>query len=216
MTNIFQYSNNYHNINHVIHFTNVMNLKSILANGLITRHELNNNSIEFHHNDNYRFDGFTNSVSCSIERPNYKMLYKLRMNNRDSEWVIIILNKSVLWEKNCAFFETNAASAKMREKPINQRQNQITFDSLFGELNWSHPRADLNIPDSYPTDPQAEILIFDTIESGYISHVILEDGRRINESIEKRYPSIRFQNHKPFFSPRRDYEHWKSNNNFVF
>lgn len=199
-------------VKYVLHFTNIENLSNILKNGLIPREELENTDTNFEYNDNYRYDGYENSISCSIEQPNYKMFYKLRMNNKDSKWAVIILKKSILWKKDCSFFETNAASRKMRYKDAERREGNKAFKSLFGELDWSNPRDELNIPSSYPTDPQAEILVFDKIESKYITHIVLEDGLNVGNATKNKFPNITFQNHKPFFSPRKDYEFWTANN----
>lgn len=195
-------------ISYVLHFTNVKNISSILKYGLIPRQELESTGLDFEFNDDYRYDGYKNSISCSIEQPNYKMFYKLRKNNKDSQWAVVVLKKSILWKKDCAFFETNAANRNMKSKTAEKRISQKDFKSLFGELNWSHPRDDLNIPRSYPTDPQAEVLVFDKIEPKYITHIILQNGLMANDSSKKKFSNIIFENYKPFFSPREDYELW--------
>ena len=53
-------------IEYLVHFTRTSNLTSILANGLIPRSILQDNRIQFVHNDDYRFDERENRTCLSI------------------------------------------------------------------------------------------------------------------------------------------------------
>lgn len=76
-------------IDFVWHFTRLTNLPSILANGLINRVQLTFSGIQWEFNDHHRIDGHQDSICCSIAHPNYKMFYRLRQENPETEWVVI-------------------------------------------------------------------------------------------------------------------------------
>jgi hypothetical protein len=99
------------NITHLCHFTRLENLESILKNGICSKKELINNKAQFVFNDESRLDGYPNAISTSISFPNYTCFYGMRKrSNAESDWVVILLKPSVLWEKECVFFISNAAS----------------------------------------------------------------------------------------------------------
>lgn len=95
----------------LVHFTHIANLSSILQYGLLGRAQLE--SISWveppKYNDIYRLDGQREAICLSISFPNYKMFYKYGFNNR-SDWVVLLLKPSILWELDCKFYQENAAS----------------------------------------------------------------------------------------------------------
>jgi len=195
-------------IEFVIHFTRIENLKSILENGIIPREELENNNTSATFNDQYRIDGCKNATCCSICHPNYKMFYTLRQEDTDQEWVVIGIKKDIIWEKDCAFCVENAASANVTSIPIWQRKGKEAFQKLFEELINPPTRKELKIPESCPTNPQAEILVFDYIEPEDIVGVAFQNQDRADE-YAKLYKGFNFIYHRGFFKPRVDYEFWR-------
>ena len=175
-------------IEQVIHWTKIENLESIRRFGLLTREELERRGIEFKSSDALRLDG-RGSINCSISFPNYRMFYAKRGGEQD--WIVICLKPDVLWEKRCEFCKTNSASAEIfkasRDKLMGIDALKILFDEEYGDIK----RADLQIPDNYTTDPQAEVRVLEQIEAAYISGVYTrgEDGR--------------------FFAPRSDWKLWQ-------
>ena len=97
-------------IKFIWHFTRYENLDSILTNGLLSRKELLQSNTPFIYNDEHRLDRCENSVSCSIEFPNYKMFYPCRQNNSSQKWILIGVQSTILWDLDCAFCMENAAS----------------------------------------------------------------------------------------------------------
>ena len=53
-------------IEHFIHFTNVLNLPSILSQGLLPRSTLDYNLCDYIHNDDLRLDGLGNLYPCQL------------------------------------------------------------------------------------------------------------------------------------------------------
>ncbi len=195
-------------IEFVIHFTRIENLKSILEKGIKPRKKLEKKKIKSIFNDEYRIDGFKNATCCSICHPNYKMFYSLRQSDIEQEWAVIGIKKDIIWEKDCAFCIENAASSNVTSIPIEQRKGKKAFKKLFDELGTSPTRKELKIPDSCPTNPQAEILVFEDIKPKDIVGVAFNSSARAEE-YKKLYEDFTFVYHRAFFGPRLDYEFWR-------
>ena len=84
---IIQYAKSRH-IEDCVHFTNVLNLKSIINYGLLPKSTLKEESMNFQENDVYRYDGFENATSLSITFPNYKMFYSIRTQDTSKNWAV--------------------------------------------------------------------------------------------------------------------------------
>lgn len=199
------------NINHLIHFTHISNLDSILRKGLIPRNSLSIDAPEAHINDEWRFDNHSDGNCLSISFPNYKMLYKYSYKNRQ-DWAIILINKAVLWEYDCAFFKTNAACKEQSSIPIGRLKEEPAFELMFEDTNESI-RGRLGIPENYPTNPQAEVIAFGTIAPSAISSINFSDQRScenwVHESKNSQADLIAKTN-KNLFTPRHDWEHWQA------
>lgn len=192
-----------------VHFTNVTNLPSILQLGLLPKDTLEEEWIEYNENDSTRLDGHTNSVSISFTSPNYKMFYKYRMQNRSKRWVVLILDAPTILSLDCAYCFTNAASKKITSIPLSQLKTFQAFDEMFQEIHPEYSRRHMRIESYEPTDPQAEILVFDEIPPTAIKYVIFQD-----DSSMKQYKPILEQLRIPYtcdsgpFGPRHDYSFW--------
>lgn len=203
-------------IRSLYHFTPSQNLESILKFGLMPREELDRGGFSYEKTDQNRMDGALGALSLSISFPNYLMFYKKRDDFKKREegkeqvWVVIEIEPKVLWEKDCEFFQTNAASRQFADRKKESRR----LEGLSGLFIEKHPkgvsRESLIIPSSHPTDPQAEVLVYGKIEPSIFKCLHVEKKRELNE-IKKR---VENQNIKleisPFlFRPRNDYPYWK-------
>lgn len=195
-------------IDRLYHFTQVENLPSILEFGLLPRSVLEDSGIHSEYNDKYRYDDCPDAVCMSLEHPNYKMFYSLRRNNPSQNWVVMLLNISILLDYRCAYCSTNAGDSSMYCIPIKERMGKEAFIKLFNEDPFQPTRAQMGIPSYYPTNPQAEVLVFDRIPSSYIEAVYFEKvdifrkyGTMIPSGIESRVDS-------KVFSYRSDWSFW--------
>ena len=79
--------------------------------------------------------------------------------------------------KNTDITKTNAANSQFRSYECKHRSSVRDFEEMFCEdieYNGTYiRRKDLNIPDKYTTDPQAEILISGIIEPKFIRRDLL-------------------------------------------
>ncbi len=194
-------------IDYIWHFTKIENLDSILQNGLIPRATLEANNANMEFNDLYRLDGHTDASCLSIGHPNYKMFYRLRMEDREQEWAVVAVKRKALWRKDCAFCYENAASNEVTSIPLLNRKGVPAFERLFIPTEGKPDRATLGLPDNCPTNPQAEVLVFGVIEPNYISGAILPNKERENE-YKAKYPNYEFLYHRAFYSARLDYQYW--------
>ena len=193
----------------LVHFTHINNLQSILDRGIIPREEVEkivdygiilfdnpqsdykrkNNEIVLP--DDLRLDG-KNTSCLSIMFPNNKVLWHKRQSYGDKNVVFILLKSDVLWDYNCAFYPINAADRRVRHDPIEKYQSVEAFEYLFSdEVN--NIKRETNLKPFLPTDVQAEILVFDTINIDYIHKCVLHNNlndKAVELSI--RYPDIVF------------------------
>jgi hypothetical protein len=208
-------------ISHLFHFTRLSNLVNIFKFGICPRVRLKKLKVEVPFNDPTRLDGCENASSFSISFPNYKLFYKFR-TNYEEPWVLLILPSYILWTKHCAFCETNAASLDSYTI-CNDRMNSDALSAMFshsyhGKEGRIIRRDQLNIPDHYTTDPQAEVMIFDTVPVKEIKYVCfekqdildgwLEQSKILLNRKDQTIKHIDFRVCEEYFRPRSDYSHW--------
>ncbi|UTY57006.1 DarT ssDNA thymidine ADP-ribosyltransferase family protein [Massilia sp. erpn] len=195
-------------IKFLFHFTQIENLPSILANGLLTRKQCAARRIVPLVNDAYRLD-HEDALCLSIGFPNYKMFYQVRQSNPGKQWAVVVLRPSLLWEKRVAFCRQNAAKAAVANVAIGERMGLPAFKTLFDDFE-DKVRAEMGLPVDYPTHPQAEVLVFDDIEPARIVGVAFDDSALKNQYAAK-YPDFDFRYIPRLFKYRQDYAHWKAN-----
>ncbi|MGB9897825.1 DarT ssDNA thymidine ADP-ribosyltransferase family protein [Thermanaerothrix sp.] len=213
-------------IEELVHFSQIENLHSIITRGLLTRDELRKRGIEYKYNDNLRLDNRLNTVSLSISFPNYKMFYKYR-NQKKVDWVVVSLKPDILWELDCAFLPTNAASSEVKKTPIEQYKKPEALEYLFNDY-YGDKRRYLELPYNYTTNPQAEILVFGDIAPSYIRKVYFENDEVLNNWLRQYGNSFQidfdtddecfeikiednwfeFKVSNKYFKPREDYSLW--------
>jgi hypothetical protein len=139
------------------------------------------------------------------------MFYPLRCESPGVQWAVVAVRANVLWEKDSAFCRENAASAAVTAIPLPQRRGLGALQAMFEDFP-GRPRDILGIPSQYPTNPQAEVLVFDHIEPEYIVGAAFNDA-----ALKRQYAAMvlprpyEFLHFPGLFSARRDFEHWKPN-----
>ncbi len=182
------------NIDYLFHFTQEKNISSILKFGLLPRSMSAFIGIGINYNDSLRLDNREDYNSLSISFPNSRMFYKYRKlgENKGINWAIIVFNPEILYLKTCLFCQTNAANTNIRNTSDIQLKNFSAFEALFkDELK----RKELNLPSSYPTDEQAEVLVNGIIEPKYI-HSIAFNKKDLVYKYKSLFPEfdIRYDN----------------------
>ena len=189
----------------LVHFTHIQNVDSILKHGIMPRRETKwleatlEGERTFIFPDQSRAD--EKNASClSIMFPNNAMLYRKREQYSDEDWVFLLLKPDILWECNCAFYPTNAASTGLRHKPVENLKTVDAFEAMFaGEVQKQTIDETKTITRSselkpyLPTDVQAEVLVFNTISPNYITACLFHwNLGNIALSLASEYPHITF------------------------
>lgn len=190
---------------HLCHFTRVENLESILKYGLVPRSFLDDEQAIV--NDAFRYDRCEDAVCTTIEFPNYKMFYQLRCDNPNTQWAVLRLDAQILTDFDCAFCQVNAGSAASFTIPLSERKGADALAKLYAPVV-DGVRRSLLIPPSYPTSPQAEVLVFGTIFPDYIEAVYFEDGETLRFFNKMGY-SVHMSVNSALFYGRADYKQWQ-------
>ena len=200
----------------LVHFTRVENLSSILQNGLLSREALETRGQQFLFNDPNRNDGHKDAICLSISFPNYQMFCRIKDDKKkaneasDSQWVVLLLDGRVLWELKCAFCQRNAAHQTVRKIPLEDRKKPGALKGMFEDF-YNIKHQDLQIPNNYPTHPQAEILVFNQIPVRYINAVHFS-GSTVLAQWRSDNPipySQKFAADPKYFQPRTDWKEWR-------
>jgi hypothetical protein len=93
--------------------------------------------------------------------------------------------------------------------PVAARKGLPAFEKLFAPVTGKPSRGDLKLADSVPTNPQAEVLVFDVVEPEYIVGIACDSADLVT-SLKAQYTGANLLHVPGFFSPRQDYSHWKS------
>jgi hypothetical protein len=203
-------------IKDLIHFTRVENLSSILTHGLVPLSKHEDFSINAVVNDTFRYDNLLSATSLSIEFPNYKLFYYYRDTiYKGFEWVVIKVNVDLLNSKaiKAYFCQTNAANTSNRM----MGDDAESFENMFAEIittkcGKSINRNDLQIPEKFTTDPQAEVLIEGIIGPEHFSSISFSNKYILDKCISDCY----FVKHEidllvepTLFRGRNDFEFWR-------
>ena len=171
-------------IPYLVHFTRAANLPSIMEHGLVPRDQAIAYGYDPRINDKRRLDGRIGATSLSIGFPNECMFYKYRMQNPFEHWVVLIIDPSILWRKRCIFARRNAAHHTIRDLPAQTLAAATELAGMFDEIDGIASRREQRLRNYDPTDVQAEVMVFDTIEPEHIGHAVF------NHTIAfKRYQS---------------------------
>lgn len=199
------------------HFTRLENLPGILQRGLLSRAALEERNLDFCATDSDRRDGCEDAICLSVSFPNYRMFYGKRKEFlsrhliRDFQWVVLLLDARLLWELECIFCQQNASSDSERNLLRQEKRQPEALERMFYDFADIH-RLDLNLPRNFPTNPQAEVLVFDPISATYIRQVHVWDPRTrdklLNNIGSLTATDICFGGY--YFGSRSDYEVWQS------
>lgn len=159
-------------IPYLLHFTRAVNLPSIMEHGLYPIGRIDDIGASPEINDQIRLDGRLDGTSISIAHPNCQMLYKYRMDDESVDWAVLVLKRSVLWQKECAFCRHNAADTRISRRPLEALTTEAAFRGMFDEIDGWTSREEQKLKVYDPTDVQAEVMVFDTIEPEYIRGIV--------------------------------------------
>ena len=161
---------------YLVHFTRVENLPSIMQHGLCSITTLTEADVGFTANDRLRLEGRPDAVCLSVSYPNEKMFAHYRWKAPEQAWVVLVIDRSVLWTLNVAFCNHNAADHRIRQQPLDDLKTVSAFDNLFNPVQGLPSREESKLLAFDPTDVQAEVLAFDTVSPDLIKGVVFSDA----------------------------------------
>ena len=152
-------------VKHLVHFTPAINVTSILQYGIRPRAYLEQHQIDFKFTDEMRLDDKLDAISLSISVANVKMLNYKRRESKEASFImpedafcVLLVNPCILNEVDgYDLYPINAASANAKS---------CTIEELFASENRTA------IPEEWPTDIQAEILIKGVINPKHIESIV--------------------------------------------
>jgi hypothetical protein len=173
-------------IERLCHFTPSRKLPHILADerGIRSVAELEADGADtLNQNDPLRLEGDA-IINCSIEYPNTWLLDK--MQDREKvfpDWVVLLLDPSLLWRDDALFTPRNAASG------VPQVPGIVGFNALFAELvvgagGRSFRRTTAMLVNC-PTDGQAEVLIPRNIDRSLIRGIAVASEAQAETEIAR-------------------------------
>lgn len=193
-------------IDRLYHFTPFENVSDIVSSGgLYSREALSTLEEKPIKPDSARLDGWNNWISVSVSFPNDKLFYVFRTRPdlaRLAGWAVLQLNASVLWENECRYLPSNAARSDRRVFDDNHWSSARAFEHLF--LN---PQMRQDIPDRFPTDPQAEVMVYEHIPTSYIQAILVPEAQAISRL--GSHDSIPVTVEPEVFDGRCDWEYWR-------
>ncbi len=157
-------------IPHLVHFTRCENLASIVRSGIMSVSTTEARDLGAMRNDQGRYDGQLDGISLSVAFPNYRMFYKYRQATPGSDWAVLLISTRVLWQLDCAFYCHNAADSRMISQSREQMKSAQSLTEMFG----SGEGREAHLRPCDPTDAQAEIMVYETIDPKYIEAVAFE------------------------------------------
>lgn len=176
----------------LVHFTHLSNLRSILRLGIVPRAELERRGdLPCRFNDSTRADRSRDHSCLTITRANYRMLFrymKQEMGGED-EWCILFIKPEVLWELPCLFCTTNAARSGALAAARVLGHSAAGLSAMFADPVATPcglaSRIDLfgRSPSAFHTsDPQAEVLVAETIPPRYLTGAAVSTQRAFDEA----------------------------------
>lgn len=174
------------NLSYFVHFTDEDNLNSILANGILSRKEIEKRGIASKTNDEMRLDGALDYISISIKHPNDIVLKNFINKGSIKKPIYICLDPfkvlSFYGLIDIIFCDKNAAASACEKG-----NSWLDFENIFApskeyQTTTNFFNYNRQGKEKYePTDPQAEILVQNYIPENAIAFILDSNGECIFE-----------------------------------
>lgn len=189
-------------ISDLVHFTVISNLANVLKNGLLSRNILDNENFVYSYSDSIRLDNKLDYICNSITFPNYKMFFAKRQEDVNKKWVVLSIDSDILVDKfDTEFYRMNAASNDISKCRFNPCSNYALDDMFYPE------DREPNLPSNYTTNPQAEVMIKDSISSSYIKSIHTNYYDDYVHYLANN-SNLDYDSNSDLFKPRIDYRRW--------
>jgi hypothetical protein len=175
------------NVTSMFHFTSIKNLESIAANGFLGRETLSVKNLNFTPSDEIRYEPILDGVCFSLSRPNYYMAARKILSGH--EMVLLELQglSDLLTSLNFVASPGNFGSPLLKRKIESWPEDFIGGQGLMNMFANSEIRKKYLVPDFEPTDPQAEIIMLESVPWRYVSKVYFPNSTSysVNDQLTK-------------------------------
>lgn len=189
-------------IKHLVHFTPLNNIESILEKGLYSRQFVDDNIEGAYYTDGVRADGMKEGACLSISFPNDMMFsMKRRQARKNIEWGVVIVDASVMLDLDCAFFPTNAALKDFRNYSIESFKTSQALDDVFCNKLITSKREITRascLLDKDPTCVQSEVMVFEHIPVKYIKGCVFNSDA-LRDKYLALYPDFVFKSCQGYY-----------------
>lgn len=118
--------------------------------------------------------------------------------------MVLLIKPDILWELDCKFIFTNAASCEIKLFADEKWSSAQAFEEMFNSSEYR-----MNIPEFYTTDPQAEVMVKHKIPREYIQGIAVQsrvDITWLNHLMQIMQTQVEVN--PSLFAARKDFEHW--------
>lgn len=216
---VFEYLTEKRKVPFFVHFTPIQNLPSIFKYGIMPRSALAEKKIDAVMPDDYRLDACMDYISFSVSFPNYRVLYSKTQRTPHS-YAVIIIDPSIVLDlpiSTISYLPTNAASNEINKdlsEYVGLKAVKELFPAEYHSERANVIRSQLEIPEKYPTNPQAEVFICSVISPRYIREIVVE-GKEQASQVEDVFKAAstdhpRITIDAAPFKPRMDWCYWNT------
>ena len=161
------------NVEHLVHFTRYGNLYGILKHGLLPHSTRKAMELDtpWLRTDWVRIDGLPEANCLSVTKPNHPMFSRKQADGGD--WVVLGFDAAKVLQLPSIFVETNASRGgafTLAPELLRRRATPTAFEKMFIGDDAGRP---FGRKPNETADPQAEVLVFDTIEPSFLSFIAL-------------------------------------------
>ena len=131
------------------------------------------------------------------------MFWKYRQE-KQGLWCVLALKVSVLWELDCLFCKHNAADARISCLSDAALSASTALRRMFDEIEGHEGREEQKLKLYDPTDPQAEVLVNQSILPNYIGGIVFSDkpSKDQYQHLSDRIQLVQHSRNKGFFASR--------------
>ena len=126
------------------------------------------------------------------------------------DWVVIKINPKALIDNECFFYRTQAGSY------ISRKIGACRLEELFFDHKL---REQLEIPDSFTTDPQAEVQSESRIPPEWIDEIHIKEVNSASRNVRRLLKNANLADKinividQMYFDKRKDYKYWQRSSN---
>ena len=210
-------------ISGLTHFTRIDNLRSILSTGILPRTIIQKNRAfeKAVLSPTPMPEQWQSMVPLNVSFPDHRLFSQMRVHD-PSDWVVLVIDPKIIADIPAYFFPARAVDfinyAKSEDEVLTDFESASAWDYLFTDQVGAK-RADLMIPDGYPTNPYTEVLTFFPIAPSSIIEIHFCNDYKFNQWILSNTEFALTQDRNrwacslQYFSPRSDASYWKTQRN---